>query len=407
MPSNWDDRFTHYAESFLGLGPLWLCLFLVLVPYANDYSFCWLSLMAPQQTEFGFNEPISPAKWYLGLCMILVSAALKASWFGAWLQVLITTRLCDRHWKPPNNPSTKRIMQVDNLRLEDQMFRGSIPYEEGRRPRKCPFGCPFDLSDRVYHCTRWNRCLPVYDHYCRYIRSTVYLRTLKPYCFLLFILPIDAAYSTVISLYALCDTSTRWTAPFVGSIIACSLVVFIIVLDNFIDGFRRLVLRNCVGPELGEDKWTLAFKYQDNDEYRLRVHEFEENPWDLGPMENFRQIFGQRWWTWFFFWWTSETVLRYGDYSDRDLPYADFVTREFTDQIMPRLTGVAIDLPAPSLGGEGLNRRQSALSDIERRRQQRPGDTSTNHVGMITTRYEHGNIRRLVQGHSSGHDLGP
>ncbi|KAI1451436.1 hypothetical protein F4805DRAFT_451466 [Annulohypoxylon moriforme] len=252
------------------------------------------------------------------------------------------------------------------------------------------------------------RCLPLYDHYCMYIRSTVYLRTLKPYCFLLFILPIDAFYSMTISVAALCDSSTRWTAPFVGSIISCSLVIFIIVLENSVGAFKRLVWSNCVGPEFSLDKWTVAFKYRGPDNgYRLLLHDFCTNPWDLGLMENFRQVFGQRWWTWFFFWWTSETVLRYGDYSDRDLPYADFVTRKFTDHIMPRLAGVTIALPAPSLGGEGLNRRPLARSDIERCRQQRPGDPSTSHVEIITTRYERDNVRRLAEGRSSGHDLGP
>ncbi|KAI2465844.1 hypothetical protein F4781DRAFT_445687 [Annulohypoxylon bovei var. microspora] len=405
MPFYNEDTLRHSVYRFLSLGPLWLSLFVVLATYANDYEFCWLSLMAPQRTEVGFDEPVSPAKWYLGLCMIFFSAIIKANWFGAWLQILVTTRVRDRHWKPPNNPSTKRIMQADLPRWEDRSFIDRLPYEEGRRPRRCPFGCQFDLSDRAYHCTHMGHCLPLYDHYCVYLRSTVYLRTLKPYCFVLFFLPLDAVYSCAISTAAVASPSSRWTAPFVGSIISCSIVVFIILLDNSPSAFGRLVRRNCVGPELNEDKWTLAFKYRWADGYLLQLLTFDKNPWDLGPKENFRQVFGQHWWKWPFFWWSSETVSRYGDYSDRDLPYADFVTRDFTDMIMPRLTSVAIDPPTPSLLGEGLSRRQSARSDMERRNQE-PNDTSTSHVEIITTRYESGQVRRLIQGHSSGHDLG-
>ncbi|KAI0836457.1 hypothetical protein F5Y06DRAFT_305224 [Hypoxylon sp. FL0890] len=406
----WRDIYKKVSEAlwlcsgvFLSFGPLWLPLFVVIVPYGNDYSFCWLFLMSPQKTDFGFFPDTSPANWYIGLCLILISAFLKINWFGAWLQIFITTRFCDRHWKPPADSSNKRIMQADRATWDYALPSGRLIYAEGT-PRRCPKGCDFDLSDRVYHCTVKGHCFPLYDHYCEWLHATVYLRTMKPYCFVLFFLPLDAVYSFAVSMAALCNPSTRWTAPFVASAIASSLAVFYVLIDNSPDNLKRLVWKNWVGPERGGRFWTLAFKYQESEGTRLRLHNFEKNPWDLGLKENFRQVFGQHWWMWLFFWWSPERVSRYGHYGDRDLPYADFVTREFTDQVMPTLTSVAIDPPAPSsIRGERASRLQSARSAAGPRSQQRTDDATTSHVGLFA-RLQRGD-RRHAEGHSTGHDL--
>ncbi|OTA96237.1 hypothetical protein M434DRAFT_28100 [Hypoxylon sp. CO27-5] len=119
-------------EIFLSFGPLWLILFVVISSYANDYTFCWLFLMSPQNTNFGFFHDTNPAYWYLGLCLILVSAFLKVNWLGAWLQIFFTTRLRDRHWKPPKNSSSKRIMQADRATWDYALPGGRLVYAEGK-----------------------------------------------------------------------------------------------------------------------------------------------------------------------------------------------------------------------------------------------------------------------------------
>ncbi|KAI0377365.1 hypothetical protein F5Y04DRAFT_285003 [Hypomontagnella monticulosa] len=377
-------------EKFLAFGPLWLVLFLLLATYANDYLLAWLTLMAPQDTGVGFVDN-NPATWYIGICMILVSATLKANWFLAWLDVFITCRIRDRKWTPPGDPSTKRIMQADHSMWASASLGGRCAYEPGRRPRRCPSGCTFDLTDRVYHCTRMDRCLPLYDHYCAYIQSSVYLRTVKPYCFILVFLPLDVVYSFAVSLTAICHPSTRWTAPFVASIISASILVLLVALANTFDGLRRLVWDNSLTPERGEALRTIAFKYQDDSGFYLRLYEFFNcNPWHLGPRENFRQVFGQHWWMWPFFWWQPERVSRYGTYEDCDLPYAEVVRLKYTNSAAPRMTGVAIDPPAPSAarGGPSRNRQPtSSTSDIE--------------LGSILNPR---GIRQRTQGHSSSHD---
>jgi hypothetical protein len=115
-----------------------------------------------------------------------------------------STWVWSRKFKPPTAPSKKTIMQVDTRLLGIYgdvvaFHNGMWPllrilkdtenantYGEAPDPRVCPKGCRFEkkngdpdgthqwLSDRVYHCTNLGRCLPVYDHYCKYIRAAVY-----------------------------------------------------------------------------------------------------------------------------------------------------------------------------------------------------------------------------------------
>ncbi|KAI1373086.1 hypothetical protein F4677DRAFT_462478 [Hypoxylon crocopeplum] len=406
MTRTWVDVVNDAEESCLRYGPVWLVLFVTFPVYANDFLYCWTILMGPQETQVGLGESITPANWYIGLCMMIFSAILKLNWFGAGLQVILTTWCRDRHWKPPNNASQKRILQADSATYENSLFRHRLTYFEGRRPRVCPFGCEFDLSDRVYHCTTMARCLPVYDHYCAYLQSSVYLRTIKPYCFLLAFLPLDAVYSFSVSLAALCQPSTRWAAPFVSSIISTSVIVFIILSANFPHNLKRLTWTNTVAPELDGEQWTLAFKYRDELGFRLQLRDFDKNPWDLGPRENFRQVFGQRWWKWPFFWWTPERVYRYGKYVDRDLPYADFVTREFTDLLLSGTTtflAVAIDPPPPSsIRGEGRDHRHFLRSDVRRRDRQNSSEAPASNVGEPPQPQR--GARRRTKGHSSSRD---
>lgn len=106
-------------------------------------------------------------------------------------------------------------------------------------------------------------------------------------------------------------------------------------------------------------------------ETRLHLAGFQgKNPWDLGAQENLRQVLGRQVWQWFFFWWQPERVSRYGQYGDRDLPYADFVLRHRTDFFMSPLTHVAID------DGFGVASSSHGQASTTRRRQQRSSAAS-------------------------------
>lgn len=72
---------------------------------------------------------------------------------------------------------------------------------------------------------------------------------MKPYCFILVFLPLDVVYCFIVSLVALSHPGTRWTAPFVGSIVACSIVVLLVALVNTLEGLHRLLWHNNLAPE--------------------------------------------------------------------------------------------------------------------------------------------------------------
>ncbi|KAL7620428.1 hypothetical protein AAE478_009423 [Parahypoxylon ruwenzoriense] len=376
-------------STFLSYGPLWLVCFLTLSAWANEYKFCWLSLMYPVDTQPGIIIPLGAYVWYIGLFLMVISALVKVIWVVAWIQALVMTWFCDEDWRPTENATNKIIMQADARLWIFATPDGDVPYHEGHLPRECPFDCPVDPSDRVYHCHRFGRCLPVYDHFCPYIQATVYLRTMKPYCFILVFLPLDAVLSFIVSIIAAGMQSTSFNVPFAASVASSCVVIFLILLANSPENLQRLVWRGQVVPEIREDaegqkKWSIAFKYMDGGEWKLRLVPFDRNNyWDLGPFENFRQVFGQHWWQWPFSFWTPQRVANYGRYEHGDLPFANFVRQEYGDFIAQRLQRFVTDsLAIPTAPSNTLG---SPLARVQANSQ-------------IS-----GHIRRRTQGHSNSH----
>lgn len=258
---------------WVNLSPLWITLFLLGTTWANLYHFCWCVLINPSpEPHFGQDAGLEfepPVNFPLGLSILVISAFLKAVWLGAWVQALVITWFCDRKWRSPT--SSKNIMQVDPSIWDrrNPSDRGYwIPYDAGesclqpfislsylltvcidRRPRVCNLvgGCRLRMSDRVYHCTRLDRCLPVYDHFCDFIQVAVYLRTMKAYLFVLVFLPLDASFSIAISIYAL--TRNHRVDIAVTAILAACLVIFTTVRFTY-DKLWLLACKNIVSAEV-------------------------------------------------------------------------------------------------------------------------------------------------------------
>ncbi|RYP08506.1 hypothetical protein DL765_008765 [Monosporascus sp. GIB2] len=367
---------------FFSFSHIWIVCFLVFSAYSNLYHFCWRELISHDETMMHSPGTGGAANLNLvvGLCLLVISALLKVIWLGAWVQTLVITRFCDRKWRPPR--TSKNIMQVEPSNWKDarESDKGSwIPYEQDRRPRRCEVlgGCNLRISDRVYHCMRLGRCLPVYDHYCDFIKAAVYLRTIKAYLFVLVFLPLDALFSIAVAIYALARFPLIRFAPFGISVIAAVLVVVSGVTFFTWDKFWLLACKNCVYHENRVDpEWHLVFKYDHNGQTRLHIQTFNgKHPWDLGIWENLHQVLGRHWWQWLFFWWQPERVSRYGHYADRDLPYADWVTRYRTEFLMAPLINVAVDAPgAPLSHGRASPHRQQ--QQVNRREQQRSSAVS-------------------------------
>lgn len=119
------------------------------------------------------------------------------------------------------------------------------------RPRGCPVNnsdCARCMSDRVYHCTRFGRCLPVYDHFCPILHVTVYLRTIKAYLHTLIFLPLDAVITWALALTGMLG----WTRGYYQYAVTLLLTTILLVHQVIVwapDKFWLLACRNCIAPE--------------------------------------------------------------------------------------------------------------------------------------------------------------
>ncbi|RYO88579.1 hypothetical protein DL762_003701 [Monosporascus cannonballus] len=307
---------------FAHSSPLLMVFFLVLSSWANLYHLCWRHLVHPLDTSVELGVQFSSNR-AAGLALLIMSTLLKATWLGAWVQILVITWFCDRKWKPQR--SSRNIMQVDSHSWNDAMesSRGwCIPYEEA-----------------------------------------VYLRTIKAYLYVAVFLPVDAVFSLAVSVYALANHQVP-AAPFASSVIMGAILAMLVSLMLTYDRIWFLAFKNVIGPERLTRAWLLGFKYDERSETRLHLQTFEgRHPWDLGISENLHQVLGRHWWQWLFFWWQPERVSHYGKYAGRDLPYADWVIRYRTDFLMVPLVHVAIE------DGPGAFPSHGQVVPVHRRRQ--------------------------------------
>ena len=91
-------------------------------------------------------------------------------------------------------------------------------------------------------------CLPVYDHFCTWLKAAVYLRTMKAYLYLLVFMPLDAAFSLIVSAVALSRYGVN-VLPFAMSIIASAMLVAFCSFNWTHQKFRLLAFHNCVNAE--------------------------------------------------------------------------------------------------------------------------------------------------------------
>ncbi len=266
-----------------------------------------------------------------------------------------------------------------------------------RRPRYCPKGCDFRLSDRVYHCTDLDICLPVYDHFCPFLQCVVYLRTIKLYLFVLIFLPVDCLMSVALSIFALAKFE-EVVVPHVCMVMLGALMIIFVTYAWTYDKFWLLAGRNCTAPEKGNNREIiLAFRYKNRETRRdmLHLERFVgRHPWDLGTWENLHQVLGRHWWQWFLFWVLPERVARYGRFGVCDLPFADWVVdySKWLTSSRERSNDFNATIP-PHLGQEGSSsRRQDQRSSgssvqtrtSEARQVNRSSQHSASHVEAPT-----------------------
>lgn len=117
----------------LDWSPLWMFVYLVVSSWAIDYHFCWRILIAPTDNQVHWGAT-TDSNLALGISLLVISVLFKFNWVGAWVQALIVTWFCDKHWTPPS--TCRNIMQVEGTNWDDVEWCPSkgwwIPYTEGK-----------------------------------------------------------------------------------------------------------------------------------------------------------------------------------------------------------------------------------------------------------------------------------
>ncbi|KAI0015604.1 hypothetical protein F4780DRAFT_784007 [Xylariomycetidae sp. FL0641] len=375
------NKFAAVVNFLLANSWFFVLVYLLLSLYTNGFLYCWSGLIAPVVFKVGFTLT-NHADMPQGIGLLAASVFLKLVWFSAWIQTLLITWFCDRKWKPPKHAMS--IMQ-SGIRPEDHE---TMPFYEDHRPRTCPRGCDFSPSDRVYHCSRFKRCLPLYDHYCEFLKVTVYLRTMKPYLFCIGFLFLDSLFTLGVTVAGLTSGHVAFTWPSSSALVLTALMVGLVSGYNYQYQLLLLAWRNDLNSERSIrdgngsfDPWVIAFKYKSpgaNGEWRLHNRRLAKNPWDLGGPANLRQVFGQHWWQWFLFWVPPERVSKYGDFESRcgysDLPMSKLVESHRRNVLnnVPRDAGT----DASASHAQGSDRR-SLVHHARRSQQHSSGASAT------------------------------
>ncbi|CAJ2511360.1 Uu.00g069850.m01.CDS01 [Anthostomella pinea] len=248
---------------------LWVIAYAAMSLYAINYHLCWLSLMTPAETT-----------------------------------------------------SLQADEDIEEHGLRDS--QGRLRWDVFYRPRQCQKqNCDKKQSDRVFHCTRFRRDLPVYDQFCTYTGTFVYLRTIKPYLYMLFFLVVDALSTLSVCIVAMTKYSVWSLAPFIGSVIVTA-----VVLVKYV--FMMFMVKDADGIPYSQ------------------CHKFDENPWNLGVKRNLLQVFGRSPWEWIFFFLQPERVHSYGNEEVSDLPFNDAVLA-FYERILVPDVGAQLESLEPAL----------------------------------------------------------
>ncbi|KAI1810354.1 hypothetical protein GGS20DRAFT_204633 [Poronia punctata] len=394
MPSD----FNMFVARIYFYGPYWLVAFLGLSLFAVNYCYCWAELMVFRENQLGYDTISDNSRWWLGLSLFIVSLLLKAWWVGSWLTTLAYTWIWYKEFRPPTPPSRKTIMQVDLRRMVIAPTGDAGLFNEGSIPRPCYRGCRFErngesrpwLSDRAYHCGVLGQCLPLYDHFCPYIRVAVYLHTLKAYLNMTLFLILDALFTMTVSIVSMA-TSKHWDSIFIFAItvLVAGPVIMNVAGEGFTERLVMMVFKNEIYSEKGRSNVDgelhyLVFKVREhgpNGGWTVRLHKFRNNPWDLGLRENVRQALGP-WWQWPLFWIQPERVTRYGKYAGWDLPFGKHVLQVRDAYLGLSSTTPGPDTPSAILVDGGIRRS----IDIRSRRNPRSSNSSVHDSDSIVYR---------------------
>ncbi|KAK1998241.1 hypothetical protein LX36DRAFT_576704 [Colletotrichum falcatum] len=219
-------------------------------------------------------------------------------------------------------------------------------------------------GDRMYHCSEkgYNRCLPVFDHYCFWLWVPVYLNTIKAYCLFMPLLFLYSAFSLAVVSWSIHMPQTRghnrWSYPAVAiSLVFACFAAF----DMGKYQWKSIVFQNRVGKERGRRwLWYMAIKQING---RVVLDEPDDNPYDLGSRwANAQEVLG-RWYQMPFWFWSPARVGQYGHHLNLDNDTT--ISPAYVSSVTRRYEVVFEHPPLPPPPPRGwLRRRHNASSSM-------------------------------------------
>ncbi|ROW01906.1 hypothetical protein VMCG_05536 [Cytospora schulzeri] len=307
-----------------------LCIYAGFTAWSVFYDLAYLQLWSTtiDEPSFGLFNPGAPMGNKIGAVFIFVGFGLVRLW---WLSSWAYAVLWSTKWLRERGGAPRRAVMQTSLRFINEWNARTRRSWRGRRPRYCryehdpqnPCSRPDEeLGDRVNHCAKKEADvvmgrvlapfhLPVYDHYCYWIRVIVYLDSVKAYLLTILFLTIDALIVLALSIFAMARREHSTSILHAPMSVLTTFIITYLAGSSVLKMWWKLAFRNLIGPEIGlKGHHLFAIAVGSRDLPDLIFSAYEGNPWDLGTWGNLKEVLGDKW-TWFLFWVRPRRVKDY------------------------------------------------------------------------------------------------
>ncbi|KUI54685.1 hypothetical protein VP1G_02128 [Cytospora mali] len=299
-----------YGPGWVAWSFAWiLCIYSGFTTWSIFYDLAYLQLWAATVDDhfFGLITPYAPLSNKVSAAIIMaVLGLVRLAWLLSWAYaILFSTR-----WIKERGVAPRRAVMQTSLRFIREWNALTKRSWRGRRPRDCRlerscFRGDEELGDRVYHCTEKEADvksgkvlapfhLPVYDHYCHWIRVIIYLDSIKAYLLTILFLAIDAMFVLGLSIFAM--THLEHSTSMLHAPVSVLTTLIISYLAGCKEGHRH------------DHLFAIAVGTRDIPDFVFST--YIGSPWDLGIRGNLKEVLGSKW-TWFLFWVRPRRVQDY------------------------------------------------------------------------------------------------
>ncbi|KUI70211.1 hypothetical protein VM1G_06320 [Cytospora mali] len=316
-----------YGPGWVAWSFAWiLCIYSGFTAWSIFYDLAYLQMWAAADVEadFGLSSTgDSSGNKIAAVAIFVVLGLVRLEWHLSWAYaILFSTR-----WMKERGVAPRRAVMQTSLRFIREWNALTKRSWRGRRPRYCRLerSClrgDEELGDRVYHCTEKEADvksgkvlapfhLPVYDHYCNWIRVIVYLDSMKAYLLTILFLAVDAVIVLALSTFAISHRGHSMSILHAPMSVLATLIITYLAGGNTVKKWWQLAFRNRIGPEEGhrhDHLFAIAVGTRDIPDFIFST--YIGSPWDLGIRGNLTEVLGSTW-TWFLFWVRPRRVQDY------------------------------------------------------------------------------------------------